>query len=265
MKQHRNGERPLTARSVVASTLLGMDPPRLSGQLLVRSGELFGISEGTTRTALSRMVAAGELTAGDGVYQLTGRLLDRQARQTASRAAATSRWDGTWRMAVVTVERRAAAERADLRAAMAAARLAEWREGVWIRPDNLPAIDAPPAEAQCHWVIGARPDGDPAALASALWDLPAWAARASALRDRMAAVVDGLEAGDTVALAPGYVLSAAVLRHFLADPLLPEALLPKGWPGAALRREYDRFDRAYRQVWRAWFRQFTRTGGAAGR
>lgn len=256
MKQLRNGERPLTARSVVASTLLGMDPPRLSGQLLVRSGELFGIAEGTTRTALSRMVSAGELTTDDGVYELTGRLLERQARQTASRAAATGRWDGTWRMAVVTAERRAAADRADLRAAMATARLAEWREGVWLRPDNLPGIEAPPADAQCHWVTGARPQGDDGALAGALWDLPAWAARATDLRERMADVVDDLEGGDTDALAPGFVLSAAVLRHFLADPLLPDALLPEGWPGAALRREYDRFDRAYRQVWRAWFRQF---------
>jgi phenylacetic acid degradation operon negative regulatory protein len=50
------------------------------------------------------------------------------------------------------------------------------------------------------------------------------------------------------------VLSAAVLRHFQADPLLPDALLPPRWPGAALRAEYDRYDRAYRSVLREWFR-----------
>ncbi len=55
------GERPLTARSIVASALLGTHPPVLRGQLLVRLGELFGVAEGTTRVALSRMVAAGEL------------------------------------------------------------------------------------------------------------------------------------------------------------------------------------------------------------
>jgi len=37
---------------VIASTLLGMHPPVLAAQVLVRSGELFGIAEGTTRTAL---------------------------------------------------------------------------------------------------------------------------------------------------------------------------------------------------------------------
>ena len=62
---------------------------------------------------------------------------------------------------------------------------------------------------------------------------------------------------DTRALAPGFVMSAAVLRHFQADPLLPSELLPARWPGAALRDEYDRFDAAYRAVLREWFRANT--------
>ena len=132
------GLRPLTARSVVASTLLGMRPPELTPQLLVRSGELFGISGGSTRTALSRMVAAGELEAVDGRYRLAGHLLERQARQDASRhPRLRAAWDRTWRTAVVVAGRRPAAERAALRAAMARARYGELREGVWLRPDNL--------------------------------------------------------------------------------------------------------------------------------
>ena len=96
-------ERPLTARSVIASTLLGTTPPRLPGRLLVRAGALFGLAEGTVRTALSRMVAAGELTADDGTYALAGPLLARQARQDESRRAvvAAETWDGGWTMAVV--------------------------------------------------------------------------------------------------------------------------------------------------------------------
>ena len=39
--------RPLTARSVVASTLLGTDPPRLPVAFLVRTGALFGLAEGS--------------------------------------------------------------------------------------------------------------------------------------------------------------------------------------------------------------------------
>ncbi len=71
----------------------------------------------------------------------------------------------------------------------------------------------------------------------------------------MDAVAAALEAGDTEALAPGFVLSASVLRLTQADPLLPTALLPAGWPGAALRAEYDRYDAAYQSLLGAWFRE----------
>ena len=66
----REVRRALTARSVIASTLLGVDPPRLPTLALVRSGELFGLSEGATRTALSRMAAAGEVEADGTGYRL---------------------------------------------------------------------------------------------------------------------------------------------------------------------------------------------------
>ncbi|MGH9083953.1 MAG: PaaX domain-containing protein, C- domain protein, partial [Acidimicrobiales bacterium] len=77
--------RPLAARSVLASVLLGTDPPWLPTPLLVRTAALFGISEGAVRTALSRMVATGEAAVEDGGYRLAGRLVARQARQAASR------------------------------------------------------------------------------------------------------------------------------------------------------------------------------------
>ena len=78
----------LSARSVLLSVLLGSDPPRLPVQLLVRTTELFGISEGTTRTALSRMAAAGEVVAEGGRYALAAdRLVARGRRQRTSREA----------------------------------------------------------------------------------------------------------------------------------------------------------------------------------
>jgi len=45
-----------------------------------------------------------------------------------------------------------------------------------------------------------------------------------------------------------------VLRLFNADPLLPRELLPRRWPGDALRADYDRYDAAYRNVLGDWFR-----------
>lgn len=255
------GHRPLTARSVVASTLLGTDPPRLPVAFLVRTGVLFGLAEGTVRTALSRMVAAGEATSdGDGSYSLTGELAERQARQRRSRSAATVEWSGRWRMAVVAGGARPAAERADLRRAMVRLRMAELRDGVWLRPDNLDRTDptwrSDVVDRQCQWFL-ADPqltlDRGDADVAAGLWDLSGWAARADELRREMHVSVVRLEDGDTDALAPGFVLSAAVLRHFVADPLLPRELLPRRWPGDALRADYDRYDAAYRGVLGRWY------------
>jgi phenylacetic acid degradation operon negative regulatory protein len=214
--------------------------------------ELFGIAEGTARTALSRMVAAGELTTTDGTYELAGsRLLERQARQTASRRATRLRWHGGWVLAIVIGERRDAAARAELRTALEAVRLHELREGVWLRPDNIEIVWPAVVGMQCT-IVHAR-DVDPA-LTRRLWDVAPWANVAERLRADMARLVEPLERGDTNALAEGFVVSAAVLRHFQADPLLPEELLPATWPGKALRSDYDRFDAAYRAVLRDYLR-----------
>ena len=70
----------------------------------------------------------------------------------------------------------------------------------------------------------------------------------------MARLLERLDAGDVDALAPGFVLSAAVLRHFNADPLLPRELLDRRWPGDALRADYERYDRAYRDLLAGWLR-----------
>jgi phenylacetic acid degradation operon negative regulatory protein len=35
--------------------------------------------------------------------------------------------------------------------------------------------------------------------------------------------------------------AAAMVRHLLTDPVLPDELLPDDWPGAALRDAYNTF------------------------
>ncbi|MEU1387632.1 MULTISPECIES: PaaX family transcriptional regulator C-terminal domain-containing protein [unclassified Nonomuraea] len=228
----------LSARSAVLSALLGSHPPRLPARHLVRIGALFGIAEGTVRVALSRMVAAGDLTQQGGRYTLSERLVERQARQDESRDPHTRPWDGTWEVAVVTAERRAPADRAAFRHTMSALRMGELREGTWLRPANLVREWPETVTAQCTLIDG-RPHRDPTPL---LWDLDGWAAEAGRL-ERALDRADGL--------AEGFLVSAAVLRHLLADPLLPAELLPAGWPGAALRARYDAFDHRYREVLRA--------------
>jgi phenylacetic acid degradation operon negative regulatory protein len=241
--------RPLTARSVLLSALLGTHPPRLPVRVLVKVGELFEIPEGTVRVALSRMVADGDVVQDDGAYRLAGRLLERHERQDDSRAPHTRPWSGAWEMAVVTASGRPAAERAALRRGLGELHLAELREGVWVRPDNLERSWTEPVRARCLPVEARFDESDAKDLVDTLWDVPAWAERAQRLEDAL----DRAAAGER--LAEGFMVSAAALRHLLADPLLPPELLPADWPGPRLRARYERFDADYK----ARLRDHTRT------
>ena len=223
------GFRPLTARSVLLSVLLGSHPPELPVAALVRTAGLFGIAAGTVRVALSRMAADGEVEiAGPGRYRLAGRLLDRQRRQDESRRPRLRPWDGAWELAVADpgIEEVAVAPLA------AALRLASWRPGLWARPANLerPWPDVLRSRAR-RAVTG--PLEDPAGLAASLWDLEGWGARAARLLDAMASDPDP---------AARFAVSAAVVGHLRADPVLPPPLLPAGWPGDELRAAYASFE-----------------------
>jgi phenylacetic acid degradation operon negative regulatory protein len=247
-------ERPLSARSVMASLLLGRRPPAAPVADLVRWCELFGISEGTARVALHRMSVKGEITAADGVYRLAGRLAGRQARQETSLTPRTHDWDGGWRVAVVVATKRDASTRAGLRDAMRRMHFGERREGVWLRPDNLDLAAADPVRRQCEWLTG-RPDDDPVALANRLFQPARWARRAQTLTDRLAEMTDRLAEREPELVADAFVAGAAALRHIGSDPLLPDALLPPDWPGVALRAEYTRYQRGFDATARAWVRR----------
>lgn len=220
--------RPLSARSVVLSVLLGTHPPELPARDLTRLVEGFGVGGSTLRAALSRMVAAGDLRRTQAGYRLSGRLLRRQRRQDEAVRPRTRAWDGDWEMVVVTASGRGPAERAELRTELAALRLAELREGVWLRPANL---DRPlPAGLESvaqHYT--ARPEQPARDLAASLWPLDAWSATARALLTHI---------GHQERPADRLTAFAAVVRHLLADPVLPPELLPADWPGERLRAAY---------------------------
>ena len=250
--------RRLTARSVLLSVLLGSDGAWLPTPLLLSTTALFGIADGTARTALSRMSSAGEVAAtGDGYRILKKALLARQSRQIAGRAGATAEWTGAWRQVIVGLgERRGAAERAAVRAALTAGRFGELREGVWLRPDNLEDLSL----EELHRLDGGALfatvralDITATDLAERLWDLDDWADSARELIGYMAPLTERLEASEHGALADGFVLNAAVLRQLAADPLLPGELLGGDWPGVELRTVYERFDAAFRRVIQAHF------------
>jgi phenylacetic acid degradation operon negative regulatory protein len=46
---------------------------------------------------------------------------------------------------------------------------------------------------------------------------------------------------DATDVPAGFVVAAAMVRHLLTDPVLPEELLPADWPGSRLRAAYNDF------------------------
>ena len=220
--------RPLSARSVVLSLLLGAHPAELSAAALVRAGDLFEVPETTLRATLSRMVAAGDLVRDGSTYRLSERLLERQRRQDTALDVETTHWDGSWEQVVITSSGRSAQDRAELRATLASLRLGELREGVWLRPANL-ARPLPSWPADLIATFRATPDEEGVALSRRLWDVDGWAAHGRALLDGLA---DAGGARDRL------TLSAAVVRHLLRDPALPEDLIPEDWPSIPLRERY---------------------------
>lgn len=220
----------LTARSVVLSVLLGAHPAWATASDLQQLTADFDIREATLRVALTRMVSAGDLVKSDDGYRLSDRLLARQRRQDAALRPTTRVWDGSWVTVVVTAVGTDARSRAALRMALQESRFGELREGVWLRPDNL-VMDLP-REVSGRTRVLRSVDDAPAELAGQLWDLEAWAATANELLDEMAGACD---------IPDRFVAAAGMVRHLLADPVLPGELLPAVWPGEQLRSSYAAF------------------------
>jgi phenylacetic acid degradation operon negative regulatory protein len=220
----------MTARSVVLSVLLGAHPAWASAAELVRLTSDFDIKEQTLRVALTRMVSAGDLVRSADGYRLADRLLARQRRQDAAIDPKTRPWRGEWTTVVITTVGADARTRAELRNDLLQNRFGELREGLWLRPANLDTHF--PAEITANARLLTSRDDDPAGLAALLWDLPAWATTARQLLDEIGSAPD----------IPGrFVAAAAIVRHLLADPVLPADLLPRDWPGEQLRQAYADF------------------------
>jgi phenylacetic acid degradation operon negative regulatory protein len=153
----------------------------------------------------------------------------------------------------VSLERRPAADRLELRKAARALHLAEIREGVWIRPDNLAPDRLPTSRAvldqQCVHFHSAASDIAPETVRT-MFSLDRWAQDArrltAAMGDELVSTAAELDDVSTT-LTYQFALSISIVRHLQADPLLPAALLPERWPAKELRATYRRFDKAFKR------------------
>lgn len=248
------GLEPLSARSLVLSVLLGSHPPKLTGRQLVAVAELFDIRGGTVRTALSRMVASGDLVGDDGDYSLGVRMLQRQRQQDEGRHAPPARWDGRWYTAIAAADARSVAERRAFRAAMVGARMGELRPDIWMRPANI-ALPDRPEDVLVTW--GELDADEPAALLRQLWDLDALQSGATLLLDALERHRPTLDHGDPTVLPDTFMLSAAAVRFLRTEPQLPVELAPDPWAPPDLRPVYDDFEAAFQRLLRAFLRSLT--------
>jgi phenylacetic acid degradation operon negative regulatory protein len=219
---------PLSARSVALSVLLGMPEGRLPVRDLVAAGNMCDIAPATMRVALSRLVSSGELTVDDGVYTLAPHHLERLRDQHEDIAPRLRPWDGQWETVVIVESGRDAADRARLRLDLGRSRLAELREGVWMRPANL---DRPLFDDRHTTTMLARPQ-QPERITASLWDLETWAEQGREL----------LAASRRPELdAHRFAAVATLVRHLRSDPALPPELTPPDWPAHEMRVAYDRY------------------------
>ena len=238
------GVRPFNARSLVLSVLLGLPEPRLSAAAITGLAEPFGIAAGTMRTALSRMVAAGDLVNHGGDYELRGRLLERKEAQDVGRRPPRDAWDGMWWIAAVTAPSRTVAERREFRAHMINARMGELRPETWLRPANLAG---PHVGRDVALVRGPLSGPAPDELVHTLWDLAAIEARCRTLL----AALDEPDPDLPVMMRR----AAAVVRFLREEPLLPRSLTPAAWPVDELRARYRDLDRSMGRALRGFVQQ----------
>jgi len=220
----------MTARSVVLSVMLGAHPASATAAELMLLTSDFGIKEATLRVALTRMVSTGDLVRSADGYRLSDRLMARQRRQDNALRPALRPWDGTWTTVLITTVGGDARSRVGMRKQLQDSRFGELREGVWLRPNNLEGeLDVGRSE---RVRVLRSIDGAPRQLAHQLWDLPGWAAQGADLLHAMSVADD---------VPSRFMVAAGMVRHLLADPVLPDELLPRGWPARRLRDEYARF------------------------
>ena len=89
------------------------------------------------------------------------------------------------------------------------------------------------------WFVSTPASEDPVTLAGSLWDLAEWSHQGAALADLLAATTDP---------ASRLAVAAQLVRHLRTDPLLPDDLLPRGWPGAVLRSTYADYQAELREI-----------------
>jgi phenylacetic acid degradation operon negative regulatory protein len=244
--RHFRAQRPLRAGSLLVTVFGDCIAPRggaVTLGSLIRLGEPFGLTERLVRTAVARLAREGWLAAQrDGrrsEYRLTPGGAERFAQATARiYGAAPQRWTGEWTLLLLPPGERGR----ELRDALRWLGFGQPGPGLFAHPATTP-------EQARAWLHGIAPQAQALVLTSTATDAAAdreLTARGWDLAELSRAYRRFLKRFGPLEAAvrkPGLSPEAAFLvrtlliheyrRIHLQDPLLPLALLPQAWVGAA--------------------------------
>lgn len=214
---------------------------------LIRLLAPFGINERLVRTSVFRLARDGWLAGTShgrvSRYRLTrdgARRFDDAYRRIYERPA--DDWRGQWEL--VLADGLAATRRAALRRELAWAGYGELAANVFLRPHDparapAAALAGPAVARHVVAMLAADLPGAPAlaAVPARAWNLDALAADYRRFLQRFGAVIERFAADGAHDPAQCFMVRTLLIhayrRVLLRDPLLPAALLPLDWPGAA--------------------------------
>lgn len=214
---------------------------------LIRLMAPFGLNDRLVRTSVFRLARDGWLDGRShgrlARYRLTrdgARRFDDAHRRIYERPA--DDWHGRWELVLVGAV--PPARRLPLRDELRWAGFGELAASSYIRPSEsgraLPSVLAAPGIAGHAIVADARDLPGQRALAANVdnaWDLAALASDYRRFLARFGAAIERFRADDEHDPAQCFIVRTLLIhayrRVLLRDPLLPAALLPLDWPGAA--------------------------------
>ncbi|UZN01618.1 PaaX family transcriptional regulator C-terminal domain-containing protein [Cellulomonas sp. S1-8] len=252
----QSGPNPQHLLTTVLGEYLDSADAELPSAAVVAALHEFGISPGSARAALSRLVRRGLVAVRrEGrtpLYHVTASAIARH-RSTMHRflafGAVPRTWDGEWLVVSYSLPESRQAQRHALRKVLGGLGFARLYDSVWINPDPDPdpvraALDGLLAGVPgARWSVmhsrfeGATGPGGPAAA----YDLASLASAYRAFVAEHAALLAAVRAG---AVGPAHALVAratlmdAWRRFSVVDPDLPDELLPTPWPRAEARATF---------------------------
>jgi phenylacetic acid degradation operon negative regulatory protein len=222
---------------------------------LIRIAAAFGLSEFALRSVLSRMSRGGWLEAtrhgNRSYYRLSkhGRALVQEATERVFRPRRVP-WDGLWHLVSYSIPETQRELRDQFRKRLSYLGFGLLAAGSWISPHDLRAevdelADDLGVSDYVDQFRGAYlRSGDAAReLAARVWPLERLAEAYSAFAQRWGLFADELanEVPDARAFVLRFWLLNEYQRFFLEDPDLPRELLPPGWPGRDVARQFEAF------------------------